>query len=153
MGFHLDKDGLVDSNNIRVVQSRSANLSSYTNMTIISAGTKTKVAELNGLSTGGYLISVYWTGGYNVNNGNLHWETSGNGVVGIVSASSYYNSNPFEPLAMNFSHHHRTTGNPTFYLDSDNSAGQYGKLSLFLQPAVDEKFQGFQVYAQRLTDY
>ena len=153
MGAYLDKDGIVDTNGIRVVSNRTANLKTYTNMTLLTANTYNKVAECNTLGTGAWLINVYWTGGYNVNTGNIHWETSGSGVAGIVSAGSYYNSNPYQEISMNFTHHHRSVDNPTFYFDSDNSNGNYGKLSLYLMPAVDEKFQGFAVYAQQLTDY
>jgi hypothetical protein len=154
MGAYLDKDGIVDTNGIRVVSNRTANLKTYTNMTLLTAGTYNKVAECNTLGTGAWLINVYWTGGYNSAGNNIHWETSGSGVVGIVSASSYYNSNPYQPIAMNFTHHYRSVDNPTFYLDSDESNGNYGKLSLYLKPAtVDEKFNGFAVYAQQLTDY
>jgi hypothetical protein len=152
MGFYLDKDGVVDPNGTRIVHGRSSNLKTYTNMTMLTADTYNKVAELNGLARGAHLVSVYWTGGYNSNTSNIHWETSGVGVVGIVSASSYYNGNPYQPIAMNFTHHYRSVDNPTFYLDSDNSNGQYGKLSLYLKPAVDEKFNGFAVYAQQITD-
>jgi hypothetical protein len=153
MGFYLDSGGLVDDNDVRVVRARSGNLSVYTNNTLLSPNTKHKIAEFNALDTAAYAVAVYWPGGYTSGGTNIHWETSCCGVVGIASASSYYNANPYQEITMAFTHHHRTAGNPTFWFDSDNSAGNYGKLSLFMELPQEEKFTYINVWAQRLIAY
>lgn len=150
MSFQLNKDGVFDSNGQHIVTNRTNNRSTYDG-SLLNAGTYYKVAELD-IDDGGHLITVYWGGGYNSSGSTIHWATRAAGVVGLTSTTNYYNANPYQLITMSYTHHYRTVGNPSFYAASDNSNGAYGKLSLYMVPASQERFTDFRVYLQRLTD-
>ena len=85
------------------------------------------LVQLNGLSSGTYLVSVSMNG-----NGSLYWASRHTFITYIpVGSSETYNGSPVNPMQSNSWYHHRASSQHIFYTDSNNNEGSYGQLSLY----------------------
>lgn len=130
------------------------NITTYVNMTTISANTNTKIATLTGYPDGMYAICIRYDGGFQTDGvTNYYWASSYAGITGIASASgsgSYFNSSPQQQLTISGTQHHRVANAPTFWLYSDSANASYGNLSLFINVPNATKFSNLQVVVKRL---
>ena len=108
-----------------------------------TANTNVKIADFQNLSDGLYALWVSWPSLTNGSGGGqMYWDTSYGGVIGIAAAAVYFNGSPSETVTLNNTHHHlsSTSYRPTFYMYSDGfgatngtgPSGSYGHLSLFV---------------------
>jgi len=133
---------------------RSQNLATSGTLNI-TANTWTEIADIGsdfGNDSQGMLIMVTWS---NASNGatTYYWQTCGLATCGFASASNYYNSNADTTLDFTFTHHYRTIDVPEFHVDSDNSEGNYGDLTLYMRTPSSPSsltFTGFGVFVQPL---
>jgi hypothetical protein len=130
------------------------NISTYTNMTTISANTNTKIASFTGYPDGMYAVCIRFDGGFQTDGvTSYYWASSYAGITGIASASgnnSYYNSSPQQQLLVSNTQHHRVATAPTFWMYSDSANANYGNLSLFINVPNATKFSNLQVVVKRL---
>jgi len=99
-----------------------------------------------------YLIKIHWTGGYNANTGGstVYWAGCYSCVYGSEAISSTYNYTSGFPLNMNGSMHHTSAGFPEFQIDSDETAGSYGKPTLQMKVGYSGRLENIKVVVRRI---
>jgi len=99
-----------------------------------------------------YLIKIHWTGGYNANTGGgtVYWAGCYSCVYGSEAISSTYNYTSGFPLNMNGSMHHTSAGFPEFQIDSDETAGSYGKPTLQMKVGFSGRIENIKVVVRRI---
>jgi hypothetical protein len=130
----------------------SGNLSVLTTGADLAANTGYRIAQFDALDSGIYLVSISVANDIaNFGNNIIYYAPRWSGVL-PVTVSSIYNASPSQTFNCNAVYHHRGVGEPYFYLDSDNSAGSYGRLSLYIVFPQDTRITagGFVVGAKRL---
>ena len=150
MTLRYGPDYVYSADGTRQLELQSGNRSTYTNGTFLSANTYHKVAAV-GVSNGAHLFQVSWDGAYNTSNNNIIWETCGAAVHGMASATNAFNGTVRELIDFKYTYHHRSIATPYFYIDSDNSSGAYGVMSIYVYPTQEMKFVSFKFHSKRLT--
>jgi hypothetical protein len=127
------------------------------NNTVFAANTNTVIGKFPYTTASGvYAIRVAW--GYGDNNAGTqyYWETNFGGILGVASASAYFNGSPSQEVVMYGTHHHSnlaSTSNPKFFLYSDSSNNPltgYGALTLYIKFPQITKIDGFTIQIKRL---
>lgn len=149
MTLRYGPDYVYSADGTRQLELQSGNRSTYTNNTLLSANTYHKVAEV-AVSDGSYIFQVSWDTAYSASGGTVIWETCGAASHGVASADSYYNNNGYDLIDFKFTQHYRVITPPLFYLDSDNTLGNYGRLSVYLNCTTAIKFADFQFNTKRI---
>ena len=106
-----------------------------------TANIPVKVFDLGDFHAGAYALEITWSYFYNSTLANrtagatVIWYGGATGMVSLHSNFQVYNAaSPLE-LKLNATAHHYTQSIPSFALDSDNSAGDYGRTSIFMTPS------------------
>lgn len=96
------------------------------------------------------IISIFWSGGAYGVGGTAYWAGCYSTVYGSEIITNTYNATPAFPLIMNGSMHHTGAGFPEFQVNSDNSAGSYGKPTLGIKVGFTGTLSGVYVQVRRL---
>lgn len=90
--------------------------------------------------TGIWAILIYMGDGGPHAGGTHYWNATFAGTIAINNSNTAYNATGPITLKLNSHYHHLTTGEPTFTLDSDNSAGSYGNTNLYITVPIDTRW-------------
>jgi hypothetical protein len=126
-------------------QGTQASFNSYTAMT---GGVAYKIGQLP-QAVGMYAISIHMDSGTNSNGDNIYWESAWGAVIGAIGGN-LYNATGAIQITVNSMYHHLTVPQPTFYIDSDNSTGNYGNQSIYVVFPQYTNVQGMTFFYKKL---
>ena len=146
--MRISSAGAVTIANYDVLTNNLGTQASYNSYTVMTGGVAYKIGQLP-QSAGLYAISMHMDGGLDSGGNNIYWESAWGAVIGAIGGS-LYNATGAIAITVNSMYHHLTVAQPTFYIDSDNSAGAYGNQAIYVVFPQYTNVQGMTFYYKRL---
>ncbi len=140
--------GAVTIGGYGVLTSDLGTQASYNSYTAMTGGVAYKIGQLP-QSAGLYAISMHMDGGLDSGGNNIYWESAWGAVIGAIGGN-LYNATGAIAITVNSMYHHLTVAQPTFYIDSDNSAGAYGNQAIYVVFPQYTNVQGMTFYYKKL---
>lgn len=135
----VDNNGEVRIKNKLLVQNqeifKSTSIYSpfHSNSTLYGANQAHRLFYMNDFSFSDqtYIYNLRTSGIQDSNYNTSFWEPSWTFVLGY-EGNNWYNATGAQVMNYNATYHHRTWGEPTITVDSDNTSGSYGRLCLYI---------------------
>ena len=156
MTGNLDVTGQLKqfNGNLVIDDDRGSNIAAIDTY-VMNAGVNYKLARIMTIGdqqrVGTFALLIWMYDGGPHGGGTHYWNASYSGVISTNNSGTAYNSTGPSQLTLNRHYHHLTVAEPTFYLDSDNSAGAYGNTNLYINVPVNTQWTNIGVYLKRLA--